>query len=343
MQENQLLDVFHLFVHRQPQRAEDGRNHFGPDDLVAVKGPTGLGVESFRTRLAYVVQQGGPPQPQVVAATGDVVEDFQRVDEIVFVRPSSDSLDAFEPGEFRENQRKKPRAVEQIEPDGRHGREHDLVQFRGDPLFRYDSDPLLVAPDRVERFGVDVEAELGGETHRPDHPQRIVRERDVRIAGSADQPALQIARAVERIYQLAERRRVQGKSHRVDREVPAELVVLDRAVLDDRLARVGPVRLLARSDELHFPRSAAQHGRAEVLEHRHAAARTAAHRFGHLDSAACDDDVDVGARPMQEPVAHVAADDECLHAFRIGDFADAAEKRVSEGCVHRASAFSCLR
>ena len=199
------------------------------------------------------------------------------------------------------------------------------------------------APDRVERFGVDVEAELGGETHRPDHPQRIVRERDVRIAGSADQPALQIARAVERIYQLAERRRVQGKSHRVDREVPAELVVLDRAVLDDRLARVGPVRLLARSDELHFPRSAAQHGRAEVLEHRHAAARTAAHRFGHLDSAACDDDVDVGARPMQEPVAHVAADDECLHAFRIGDFADAAEKRVSEGCVHRASAFSCLR
>ena len=289
------------------------------------------------------MQQGGPPQPQVVAATGDVVEDFQRVDEIVFVRPSSDSLDAFEPGEFRENQRKKPRAVEQIEPDGRHGREHDLVQLRGDPLFRYDSDPLLVAPDCVERFGVDVEAELGGETHRPDHPQRIVRERDVRIAGSADQPALQIARAVERIYQLAERRGVQGKSHRVDREVPAELVVLDRAVLDDRLARVGPVRLLARSDELHFPRSAAQHGRAEVLEHRHATARTAAHRFGHLDSAACDDDVDVGARPMQEPVAHVAADDECLHAFRIGDFADAAEKRVSEGCVHRASAFSCLR
>lgn len=29
---------------------------------------------------------------------------------------------------------------------------------------------------------------------------------------------------------------------------------------------------------------------------------------------------------MQEPVAHVAADDECLHAFRIGDFADAGGK-----------------
>ena len=60
------LHIFHLPVLRQFQSLEYARHHLRPYVVMRVECPSLLVVPSLALRLAYVVQQGSPSQPQVV-------------------------------------------------------------------------------------------------------------------------------------------------------------------------------------------------------------------------------------------------------------------------------------
>jgi hypothetical protein len=79
------LDEAHLFVEGQLEPGEDLGDHAGAHDLVAVEGPALALFELFGGRLADVVQDGGPAQPEVVGMGTDIIEDLQGVVEIVLM------------------------------------------------------------------------------------------------------------------------------------------------------------------------------------------------------------------------------------------------------------------
>ena len=207
--------------------------------------PTHLRIVSLRQRLADVVQDRRPTQPEIVAHGRHVVEDLERMVEIVLMGVLSPPFDAFQTLHLGENQFQQPRPLQQVESYGRNGRENDLIEFDGDALPRNDADTLPVADDRLESFGEEPEIQLRSEAHGPHHPQRIVRKGDIRVARRADDSLVQIPHPVERIDQAAEILLRERPGHRIDGKVAAPLVVFERPRLDLRLARIAHVRLLA--------------------------------------------------------------------------------------------------
>src|SRR5690606_29157092 len=124
---------------------------------------------------------------------------------------------------------------EDLEPDGRLRRGDDLLELVGDALHAEDLDAAGLLLHRAERLDVDREAELGGEAGGAEHPERVVLERGARIERRAEPLADEVDDAAEGVEEVAEALGVEGEGEGVDREVAPGLVVLERAVLDDRL------------------------------------------------------------------------------------------------------------
>ena len=319
-----------MLVERQLQLPEDRRHHLRAEDLVAVERPADLGIVSLRQRLGDVVQHGGPAQPQIAAAAGDVVQHLERMDKIVLMGMRAPLLDALEVVHLRENQFQKPRQLQQFEAHRGYGRKDDLVKFRSDAFARHDPDAVRIAADGVEGLAFDREPQLRREAHGPHHAQRVVRKGNVGIARRADDALFEVVHAVERIDQLAERTGVERPRHGVDREVAAALVVFERARLDLRFARILRIGLTAGAHELDLDALVAEHGRAEGLEYRDLGVQFAAQRFGQRDTAAHDHHVDVGRGAAQEMVAHVTAYDESPHALLLGQTRDSPEYGIRQ-------------
>ena len=108
-------------------------------------------------------------------------------------------------------------------------------------------------------------------------------------------PALEVAGAAVRIDELAAGQRL---GHRVDRQVARGEVGLERAALQR-----GEVDLPAAVAGDHAP------GAELVGELERGAARAAAEAAGGAAHVAVDDDVEVGRRAAQQPVAQRAADE----------------------------------
>ena len=132
------------------------------------------------------------------------------------------------------------------------GRHDDLVQLDHDALATHYLDALGHALQPFEGLVLNLEVQLGGEAYAAHHAQGVVAEGDVGVKGRGDDAVLKVGKAVKRVDQLAEAVMVQADGHRVDGEVAPVLVVLQRAVLHDGLARVMAVALTAGADELHF-------------------------------------------------------------------------------------------
>ena len=292
---------------------------------MAVESPSHLRIVSLRERLGDIVQHGGPPQPQVVAAPRHVVHDLERVDEIILVGVRTAALHPLEVVQFGENQLQQTGHFQQFEAHRRHGRQHDLVELRDDPFARDDADARGIAADGVEGLLLDLESQLRGETHGPHHAQGIVREGDVGIARRADDALLQVVHPVERVDQLAERVAVERPGQGVDGEIAAALVVVERSGLDLRFARIVRIGLLAGPYEFDLDAARAEHRRAEGLEDRDFRVEFAPERLGQGDAAADDHHVDIGRWTPQVIVADVSAHDEGPHALFVGQARDAAE------------------
>ncbi len=123
-----------------------------------------------------------------------------------------------------------------LEPGTRVGREQQLGQLVADPLGGHDLDPLGHLADRRADVGVQPDPELGGEPRGPHHPQRVVVEGLLGAHRGAQDARGEVGQAAERVD---ERQRGHPHRERVDREVPARQVALERvAERDHRLARV---------------------------------------------------------------------------------------------------------
>ena len=91
--------------------------------------------------------------------------------------------------------------------------------------------------DRRERRGLDLEAERRGEAHRPEHPQRVLLEPRARVADRAQRPRGRVREPAERVDQARRLARRRAPGHRVDGEVAAGEVGLERR---PELDPVGP-------------------------------------------------------------------------------------------------------
>ena len=106
-----LLHVFHLLVHREFHAAEDGGYHLLPDEVMAVEGPSEARVETLGGRLADIVEDGAPAEPEVVRRATQLVEYQQGMGKVVFVADALDHLHTLQGTEFGENQREEARLV----------------------------------------------------------------------------------------------------------------------------------------------------------------------------------------------------------------------------------------
>ena len=101
---------------------------------MAVERPADARFETLSARLAHVVQQGGPAQPELVACGGDIVKHLQRVQEIVLMAAAFDRLDALECVKRGQDIRQQAALIHQQEADRGLCGAHNLVELVGNAL-----------------------------------------------------------------------------------------------------------------------------------------------------------------------------------------------------------------
>ena len=225
------------------------------------------------------------------------------------MRSAITGFNALQGNQLREDELQQSGTVQVYQPFGRDGRQQYLVQLICNALPGYDRDALLVAAQRLEGVIVDIEIQLGGKADATHHTQGIVTEGNVRIERRADVFFTHVLHSSERIHQLSITLPVEADRQGIDSEVPAVLVVLQRTVFHNRLARIVRVGLLAGAHKLHFRTMILQLRRTEILENRKVCTTPQAFgkRLRHCNAAAHHYHINIFGRALQENVAHVAA------------------------------------
>ena len=113
---------------------------------------------------------------------------------------------------------------------------HDFVQLVDDALFADDANAFAVASQCLKGFVGNGEVELGGEAHAAHHAERVIAEGDVGVQRRHNQFVLQVLESTERVGQFAEASTVETNRKGVDGEIAPLLVVLQSAVLANRVA-----------------------------------------------------------------------------------------------------------
>jgi hypothetical protein len=198
--------------------------------------PAVLRVKPFCGRLGDVMQYSRPSQPQVVRKRADIVHHLEGMVEIVLVRVPVHDVHTAELHKVGKDDLKKPYIMEKLEAPGWLLRKKYLVQFLRDPLLRDNANATAVPCDGRPCVLLDEKVKLGGEAYRPHHPQRIVAEGHVRISRCADDAVLQILATIEGIAKLPVVFLIERNAHGVDREVAPDLIILQCALLHDRLS-----------------------------------------------------------------------------------------------------------
>ena len=215
--------------------------------------------------------------------------------------------------------------IEQSETNRRLRSHQNLVKLLHYPLLGQNLHPATVTGDRLQRLRNNGKrlrrsSQLGRETYCANHAQRIIAVGRVRIQRSADNARCQVSDATERIDKSAEILLLQAESHGIYREVATQLIILQRAVLHYRVARVARIRLLASPNELNLDAAIAQHGCAVSLEHGYIAVHTLSHSLGKRNAAALHHYVYILAWTSQKTVTHITPDHESAHALLGCDF-----------------------
>ena len=249
------------------------------------------------------MKDGRPTQPKVV---GDfaTLSNTSRYRGCLYARLRR-PFHAFECLHLGEDDAQQSALVEQLESNRRPRAQDDLVQLGVDPLLADDLHAVGISLDGSDVGVGDAEVELGGKSNRPQHPQRIIAERNVRIKWCLDASILQVANAFEGVDEVAERPFIQAYGEGIDSEVPSVLVIFDGSVLHDGLAAAAFIGFFSGSDELDLPVAVAEHGRAEVFEDRDFASIQCVGGFlGQFDAAAFNHDIDVFAPTLKQEVPH---------------------------------------
>ena len=112
---------------------------------MVVECPSGTRFPAFGRWFGYIVQKGCPAQPEVIGLFADIIEHFERMVEVVLMRPAITGFNALQGNQFREDELQQARTVQVYKSFGRNGREQNLVQLVCNALFGYDGDALFVA------------------------------------------------------------------------------------------------------------------------------------------------------------------------------------------------------
>ena len=188
--------------------------------------------------------------------------------------------------------------------------EQQLVQFRGHP-FRGDAAQLRShALQRVADPRRDGEAQLGYESGRPQHAQRIVAERHLRGSRSVQHARPQRLEAVERVEELAGTGRRDAHRHRVDREVAAHQVVFEPIAEPHlRVPRHPVVGIGAKGGDLEPVITLTHPDGPELDAGVPEGVGPGAQRPLDLLGARVGGEVQIGAQAPEQRVAHTAADE----------------------------------
>ena len=189
---NHLLHILHLAVHGKFEPSEDARNHLGADVIIVMERPSGLNVPPFAAWFSDIMEQGGPPKPQVVGMLANIINHLQGMIEIVFMRSAVPCLHDVHEGELGQDKFEQSTAMQFYEsPTGVVGH-HDFVQLVGDTFATHNLDAFPVALQCLKGFILDEKLQLCGETHAAHHAQWIVREGDIRVERCANDAVFQV-------------------------------------------------------------------------------------------------------------------------------------------------------
>ena len=183
-------------------------------------------------------------------------------------------------------------------------------EFGVDPFSAQPVEELHVhrALDQVLGMLAQAEIEPLFEPDGAQHPRRVFHEREA--VQDPDRPVLDVAQAAEEIEQFPVPLPVQAHGKRIDREVAAVEVFLDRGQLD---GGQGGRRLVVfqpgRGDIDLEPARQHDHRGPELQMRLHAAAGLLDEHPGERDPVALDHDIDIEVRHMQEQVPDDAADE----------------------------------
>ena len=89
--------------------------------------------------------EGLPSAARGYRSFADIIEHFERMVEVVLMRPAITGFNALQGNQFREDELQQARTVQVYKSFGRDGREQNLVQLVCNALFGYDGDALFVA------------------------------------------------------------------------------------------------------------------------------------------------------------------------------------------------------
>ena len=150
--------------------------------------------------------------------------------------------------ELRRDRGEEPGVGHQPEPDRRTRRPQQLPELGRDPLAGQVDGKPRTGLDPGQRRGLDREVVGRREPDRPDHPERVLLEPDPRLTDGPQRSGLEVAPAVVGIDQRRGHARDRSPGHRVDREVAAREVELDRVAELDRV-RTAEVAVLVVAPE----------------------------------------------------------------------------------------------
>ena len=193
--------------------------------------------------------------------------------EVILVGMLATALHATHAVELGKDVLQQTRVTHQGKTNRWHRRCHYLTELHRDTLLSNYVYSLRLTTYAVVGLVVDIEAELRGKSHSTHHAQRVVGEGCVGLARGADNAILEVVDATKRIDQLAKCSLVERPGEGIYREVAAALIVLQRAWLNMRVARLRSIALAACANKLNLGIAPTKHCRAIGLEYRYLGAQ----------------------------------------------------------------------
>ena len=312
VQLDELRDPVDLRV-REPEGLQPLPRHLRADHVVVVEGHDAALLEPPGRRLPDVVQQRREPEHHVGRRTGEpLVLEVDRllqhleavlVDVLVPVLPVAREAQR---GQLRQHEVREAGVDEQLEALRRPVRGDELDELLPHALGGDDLDPGRERRHGADALVVEHEAELGGEAGGAEHAQRVLVER-LDGGGRRGQPPVEDRG--DPVGRVDDREGGEAHRDRVRREVaPAQVAVEGVAEHDLRLPRGRRVRVLPVRRDLdgvaRDPRGDGAEGAAHVPHRR----RDGLQDRGRLVRARGGREIEVGDGPVEQGVAHGAAD-----------------------------------
>ena len=142
VQPHQLLDIFHLLVEGHLELLEDLRHHARPHHFVAVESPAQTRHIPLAHRLADIVQQRRPVEPQIGLLPGfllephHIVQHLQRMAEILLMSLTVNCFHALELAQLRQELLQQAGLQQLLQRPRRMRRHEHLVQLLHNAFLR---------------------------------------------------------------------------------------------------------------------------------------------------------------------------------------------------------------